>query len=285
MSFYLPHCLAVRGPRCCLHAAQWQAKHVAYRPRTKSAARLPCAALAASPATAPTAPAPEGARPLIKICGLTSAADAEVAAAAGADLLGMIMWQRGRRAVSPATARDIAATAHRHGAQVLRPPAAPFTPVHGSSTVAPALCTGGWCVCGRGRRGHCERVRGRAAGCRAAARRRRARGLRRAAGRPAGAVRAARQRGGRAADPVARPCRPAVWPCEPLSVCTCSTRPRASCGPCRQTLPRCQRCSLVARLSAHVRHQFSAQCCHMYVVGVPPLSSKRCTVALLTCVW
>ena len=120
MIFSHPHCLAVRGPRCCLHAARRQAKHVSYALRTKSAARLPGSALAASPATAPTASAPAGARPLIKICGLTSAADAEVAAAAGADLLGMIMWQRGRRAVSPATAREIAATAHRHGAQVLR---------------------------------------------------------------------------------------------------------------------------------------------------------------------
>ncbi len=142
MSISHPHCLAVRGPRCCLHAARQQAKHVACRPRTKSAARLPCAALAASPATALTVPAREGARPLIKICGLTSAADAEVAAAAGADLLGMIMWQRGRRAVSPATARAIAATAHRHGVQVLHHTCCTFIPLHNSgSTPALAQCT------------------------------------------------------------------------------------------------------------------------------------------------
>ena len=63
-------------------------------------------------------------RKLVKICGITSEADAEVAAAAGADLLGMIMWQRGRRAVTQATARSIAAVAHRHGVQVLRQPQA-----------------------------------------------------------------------------------------------------------------------------------------------------------------
>lgn len=59
---------------------------------------------------------------VVKICGITTEEDAELAALAGANLLGMIMWQRGKRAVSAATARGITAVAHRHGAQVLLVP-------------------------------------------------------------------------------------------------------------------------------------------------------------------
>lgn len=82
--------------------------------------RLGCV-LCVSSAALSAADAPSQ-RKLVKICGITSEADAEVAAAAGADLLGVIMWQRGRRAVSPATAHGIAEVAHRHGIQVLLHP-------------------------------------------------------------------------------------------------------------------------------------------------------------------
>lgn len=40
-----------------------------------------------------------------------------MAAAAGADMLGMIMWQHAKRAVSEAVARDISAVAADHGIQ------------------------------------------------------------------------------------------------------------------------------------------------------------------------
>lgn len=53
--------------------------------------------------------------PLVKICGITSLQDAKLAAAAGADFLGMIMWHKAKRAVTPATAKDIASLAADHG--------------------------------------------------------------------------------------------------------------------------------------------------------------------------
>jgi phosphoribosylanthranilate isomerase len=56
---------------------------------------------------------------LIKICGVTSAEDAELAAAAGAHFIGMIMWPKAKRAVAPAVALAIAAVARRHGAQAV----------------------------------------------------------------------------------------------------------------------------------------------------------------------
>ena len=59
---------------------------------------------------------PEG-KPLIKICGVTSPGDAELAAKAGADFVGTILWQGARRAVSLQTAAKISETAERHGAQ------------------------------------------------------------------------------------------------------------------------------------------------------------------------
>ena len=87
--------------------------------RRHAAGNRPACVLCVSSAATSAANA-SSQRKLVKICGITSEADAEVAAAAGADLLGMIMWQRGRRAVSPATAHGIAEVAHRHGIQVLR---------------------------------------------------------------------------------------------------------------------------------------------------------------------
>ena len=56
-------------------------------------------------------------KPLIKICGVTSPEDAELAAKAGADFVGTILWQGARRAVSLQTAAKISETAERYGAQ------------------------------------------------------------------------------------------------------------------------------------------------------------------------
>lgn len=36
---------------------------------------------------------------------------------AGANLIGMILWPKAKRSISPATARQIAAVARRHGAE------------------------------------------------------------------------------------------------------------------------------------------------------------------------
>ncbi|MCX8157450.1 MAG: phosphoribosylanthranilate isomerase [Verrucomicrobiae bacterium] len=45
----------------------------------------------------------------IKICGITSAADAQAAVAAGADALGFVFYEKSPRYVTPAQARDIVA--------------------------------------------------------------------------------------------------------------------------------------------------------------------------------
>ena len=55
--------------------------------------------------------------PQVKICGITTLEDAKLAATAGADMLGMIFWQKAKRAVSLSSARDIVAVAEDHGIQ------------------------------------------------------------------------------------------------------------------------------------------------------------------------
>lgn len=55
--------------------------------------------------------------PLVKICGVHSPQDAALAAGAGADFVGMILWPKAKRAVSISTAADIAAEVVRRGAQ------------------------------------------------------------------------------------------------------------------------------------------------------------------------
>jgi phosphoribosylanthranilate isomerase len=52
----------------------------------------------------------------MQICGITSVEDCEVAAKCGADLIGMIMWPKAKRAVCDATAAKISAKAREHGA-------------------------------------------------------------------------------------------------------------------------------------------------------------------------
>ena len=85
------------------------------RSQTRRAALAPPRASAAdAPPLPPTAPATR----FVKVCGVTSPADAELAAAAGADLVGMILWPKAKRSVLyVAQARDIAAAARRHGAE------------------------------------------------------------------------------------------------------------------------------------------------------------------------
>ncbi|WIA10122.1 hypothetical protein OEZ85_010329 [Tetradesmus obliquus] len=56
---------------------------------------------------------------LVKVCGVTTAEDAQYAAQQGANLIGMIMWPKAKRAVSDDTAAAIAAAAKQHGAQAV----------------------------------------------------------------------------------------------------------------------------------------------------------------------
>ncbi|PNW75248.1 hypothetical protein CHLRE_12g519000v5 [Chlamydomonas reinhardtii] len=77
-------------------------------------ARSPCIRTLAS-----AAPQQKRDGPLVKICGITNAEDAQHAVQSGADLLGMIMWQKAKRAVSADTARAIAAVARGAGAKAV----------------------------------------------------------------------------------------------------------------------------------------------------------------------
>lgn len=52
----------------------------------------------------------------VKICGITSADDATLAASAGAAFVGLIAWPKAKRSVSTTIARDIANAAREHGA-------------------------------------------------------------------------------------------------------------------------------------------------------------------------
>ena len=86
-------------------------------------ARRPVRAAASPAATTDAAQGGKG-RPLrpppqalVKVCGLTSEADAALAAGAGADLLGIILWPRARRSVPPAAARSIVAAGRAAGAK------------------------------------------------------------------------------------------------------------------------------------------------------------------------
>ncbi|GMH19318.1 hypothetical protein Nepgr_021159 [Nepenthes gracilis] len=58
----------------------------------------------------------ENAWPLVKMCGITSASDAAMAAEAGADFIGMIMWPKSKRSVSISVAKEISTVAKDFGA-------------------------------------------------------------------------------------------------------------------------------------------------------------------------
>lgn len=74
------------------------------------------ARLSALAAIASSQPIKESAVRYIKVCGVTNVEDAILAASSGANLIGMILWPKAKRSITPATARAIAAAARQHGA-------------------------------------------------------------------------------------------------------------------------------------------------------------------------
>ncbi|RZR75760.1 hypothetical protein BHM03_00000246, partial [Ensete ventricosum] len=56
-------------------------------------------------------------KPIVKMCGITSAKDAEMAANAGASLIGMIIWPNSKRSVSLKVAKEISKVARDCGAK------------------------------------------------------------------------------------------------------------------------------------------------------------------------
>ena len=55
--------------------------------------------------------------PLVKMCGITSAIDAEMAVKAGAKLIGMIVWPNSKRSVPLSEAKEISRVAKSYGAE------------------------------------------------------------------------------------------------------------------------------------------------------------------------
>ncbi|KAJ4788820.1 N-(5'-phosphoribosyl)anthranilate isomerase [Rhynchospora pubera] len=55
--------------------------------------------------------------PIVKMCGITSAKDAETAAKSGASLIGMILWPKSKRSVSLEVAKEISRVARECGAE------------------------------------------------------------------------------------------------------------------------------------------------------------------------
>ncbi|GJM99186.1 hypothetical protein PR202_ga16267 [Eleusine coracana subsp. coracana] len=89
-------------------------------PPRLSAVKMSCFAQQQTTATMPLSSSWEDIKrtePIVKMCGITSAKDAETAAKAGAKLIGMILWPNSKRSVPLSEAKEISRVAKSYGAE------------------------------------------------------------------------------------------------------------------------------------------------------------------------
>ncbi|KAL6604011.1 hypothetical protein ACP70R_044372 [Stipagrostis hirtigluma subsp. patula] len=88
--------------------------------KRENSVKMPCLAQKQTTAPMPLSSSLEDAKrsePIVKMCGITSARDAEVAAKAGAKLIGMILWPNSKRSVQLSEAKEISRVVRSYGAE------------------------------------------------------------------------------------------------------------------------------------------------------------------------
>ncbi|KAL6876476.1 hypothetical protein ACP4OV_013048 [Aristida adscensionis] len=104
----------------CFAVEQWMRCPRLRLAKRENSVKMPCLAQKQTTASMPLSSSLEDAKrsePLVKMCGITSAKDAEMAARAGAKLIGMILWPNSKRSVLLSEAKEISRVAKSYGAE------------------------------------------------------------------------------------------------------------------------------------------------------------------------